>query len=133
MKKQTESTLTVLLVEPEKKPRIVTIPNTLKEMQKLVGGYIESIQPFTDEDVALIANEEGKLQRLPLNRFIYWKDSKEPYDIIAGTFFLVSAPFDSEEFESLPEDKIKQYSEIFAIPEVFIRTEVGILAIPLNE
>ena len=86
MKKQTESTLTVLLVEPEKKPRVVTIPHTLKEMQNLVGGLIECTQPFTDSEVALISNEEGKLLGLPLNRAIFWKDSTEPYDIIAGTF-----------------------------------------------
>ena len=133
MKKQTESTLTVLLVEPEKKPRVVTIPHTLEEMQKLVGGYIESIQPFTDGEVALIANEEGKLQGLPLNRFIFWKDSTEPFDIIAGTFFLVGAPFGSEEFESLPEDKIEKFREKFAHPEMFIRTEVGILSITIND
>ena len=133
MKKQTESTLTVLLVEPEKKPRVVTIPHTLKEMQKLVGGHIESIQPFTDEDVAIIANDEGKLRGLPLNRLIFWKDSTEPFDIIAGAFFLVGAPFDSEDFESMPEDKIEKFKEKFAHPEVFIRTNEGILAIPIND
>ena len=133
MKKQTESTLTVLLVEPEKKPRVVTIPHTLEEMQKLVGGLIECIQPFTDSEVALISNEEGKLLGLPLNRAIFWKDSTEPFDIIAGTFFLVGAPADSEEFESLPEDKIEKYKEKFAHPEFFVRTDAGILAIPLND
>lgn len=133
MKKQTESTLTVLLVEPKKKPRVVTIPHTLKDMQNLVGGNIESTQPFTDEEVALISNEEGKLLGLPLNRFIFWKDSTEPFDIIAGTFFLVSAPFDSEEFESLPKEKIKKFREKFAYPEMFIKTDAGVIAIPIDD
>ena len=132
MKNQTESTLTVLLVEPEKKPRVVTIPHTLEEMQKLVGGYIESIQPFTDGEVALIANEEGKLQGLPLNRFIFWKDSTEPFDIIAGTFFLVGAPADSEEFESLPEDKIETYAKRFAHPECFFKAFGKLHIIPME-
>lgn len=132
MKIQTESTLTVLLVEPEKKPRVVTIPHTLEEMQNLVGGYIESIQPFTDEEVALISNEEGKLLGLPLNRAIFWKDSTEPFDIIAGTFFIVGAPPDSEDFVSLPEEKIEIYAEKFAHPECFFKAFGKLHIIPMK-
>ncbi len=132
MKKQTESTLTVLLVEPEKKPRVVTIPHTLEEMQKLVGGHIECIQPFTDDEVALISNEEGKLLGLPLNRAIFWKDSTEPFDIIAGTFFIVGAPSDSEEFESLPEDKLETYAKRFAHPECFFKAFGKLHIIPME-
>ena len=35
----------VLLVEPGEKPRLVTVPHTLDELQKLVGGYIAATYP----------------------------------------------------------------------------------------
>lgn len=66
----------VLLVKPGESPKATMIGNTLEDMQKAVGGYIESLMPFDDE-VALICNEEGKIEGLPLNRAIY----KEPEEV----------------------------------------------------
>ena len=40
--------------------------STLKEMQELVGGYIEFV--YTTSDKVLIVNEEGLLTALPLNQ-----------------------------------------------------------------
>lgn len=57
----------ILVVEPDKVPYPKEINGTLEEMQQIVGGYIQAMFPFPDE-VALICNEEGKIQRLPLNR-----------------------------------------------------------------
>ncbi len=62
--------ITVLLVEPGKYPREVKIENTLETMQEIVGGYIEKYMPFDDE-VAIICNEEGKMNGAELNRAIY--------------------------------------------------------------
>ena len=43
------------------------IDSDLESLQHEVGGYIEAMYP--DEDpVALVCNEEGKLEGLPLNR-----------------------------------------------------------------
>jgi len=39
---------------------------TLKDMQSLVGGYIEFV--YTTKDKVLIVNEEGLLTALPLNQ-----------------------------------------------------------------
>ena len=69
----------VLIVEPEKSPRIANISGDLESLQKAVGGYIEAVYPY-DDPVAIVCNEEGKLIGLPLNRKL------EDYDIIAGTF-----------------------------------------------
>lgn len=55
-----ENELKVLLVEPKKTPRMVTIPHELEAMQRLVGGYIETVYPFNDP-VVLVCNEEGFL------------------------------------------------------------------------
>lgn len=65
-----ELKLSVLLVEPGKRPKIIEIHDTLKAMQDIVGGDIEVYQPFDDE-VAIICNEEGKMNGLPLNRAVY--------------------------------------------------------------
>ena len=38
-----ENEITVLKVEPGKAPEQITIPNTLRAMQELVGGHIEIV------------------------------------------------------------------------------------------
>lgn len=63
-------TISVLLVQPGKYPKTVAIEDSLEAMQALVGGDIEEYMPFEDE-VAIICNEEGKVNGLPLNRAIY--------------------------------------------------------------
>ena len=65
-----ESKITVLVIEPGKKPKLTEIGSSLEEMQAVVGGDIEEYMPF-DDDVAIICNEEGKMIGLPLNRAIY--------------------------------------------------------------
>lgn len=60
----------VLLVEVSEKPRILEIDGSLDSMQKIVCGRLEAIYPYKDQ-VAIICNEEGKFNGLPLNRTIY--------------------------------------------------------------
>lgn len=43
----------VLVVEPERRPKVRKIDGSLKAMQEIVGGLIQPIYPF-DEPVALI-------------------------------------------------------------------------------
>lgn len=66
----TAGKLSVLLVEPNKYPKMIEIDDTLEAMQAVVEGDIEEYMPFEDE-VAIICNEEGKVQGLPPNRAIY--------------------------------------------------------------
>ena len=54
----------ILKIKPEHKPERADIPDTLEAMQEIVGGYIQAVYPF-EEPVALICNEEGKLNGLP--------------------------------------------------------------------
>ena len=70
----------VLLFEPGKYPRSVSV-DTLEEMQQLVGGWITATYPFNDP-VALVANDEGLLLKLPFNRMV------DPYHPSVGNFFL---------------------------------------------
>ena len=62
--------ISVLLVEPNKYPKMIEIDDTLEAMQGVVGGDIEDYMPFEDE-VAIVCHEEGKLIGLPPNRAIY--------------------------------------------------------------
>ena len=94
----------ILLIEPEKRPVIREIDGSLKSMQEAVGGYIQAIYPFEDP-VALVCGDEAKLQGLPLNRALYERGSRVPYDIIAGTFFVCGVG--DENFTSLTDEQIQ--------------------------
>ena len=109
----------ILLVEPEKIPRPLEIEPSLKSMQQLVGGPIQAIYPF-EEPVALICHEEGKLLGLPLNRTLRSPETGEIYDIIAGSFFLCSAPPDSDHLESLTNEQLERYTKRFFAVEYFV-------------
>lgn len=120
--------ISVVLVEPGKYPRLVEIEDSLEAMQSLVEGNIEEYMPYEDE-VAIICNEEGKMNGMPLNRAIY-SDDKEMLDIIAGKFFICYAPFESEKFLSMPKELARKYEEKFKYPERFYKTANGIEAKP---
>lgn len=118
----------VVIVEPEKKPFVQNIDDTLTSMQQIVGGTIQAVYPF-EEPVALICNDEGKLLNLPLNRAL--RDSNGAiYDIVAGTFFLCAAPVDSDCFESLTDEQSQTCLERFAMPERFIKANGDIFVLP---
>lgn len=121
-------TMTVLVVEPAREPYTKEIGADLKSMQDLVGGNIETLYPFDDE-ACLICNEEGKNERLELNRALYDADG-EMYDIIAGTFFI--AGLGDESFASVSSEQIKTYSERFRSPEIFINANGKITAVPVK-
>lgn len=107
-----EKILKVLIVEPLKDPYATEISGSLESMQEIVGGLIQVIYPFDDPGIALVCNDEGKLMGLPLNRLLADGDGRA-YDIIAGTFFLCSAPADSDSFGSLTEEQIEQYTAYY--------------------
>lgn len=82
----------VLYKEPGKVPEEREIPNELKDLQNLVGGYIETVR--VADSAVLIMNEEGKLRGLEPN-FILGAIG----DIIVGPVVIVGT--DGEDFCSL--------------------------------
>lgn len=102
----------ILIVEPLKAPYAAEINGCLESMQKIVGGLIQVIYPFDAPEIALVCNDEGKLMGLPLNRPLT-DCNGDIYDIIAGTFFLCSAPSGSDSFESLNEEQISKYTDYY--------------------
>ena len=119
----------ILLIEPNRPPRPYTIDDTLEAMQHIVGGPIQAVYPF-EEPVALVCNEEAKLEGLSPNRALH-DEIGTVYDIICGTFFLCSVPPDSENFESLTEDQMERCTKRFQRPEIFLRINGEIVALPV--
>ncbi len=116
----------VLRVEQFKAPFVKEIDPSLESLQHEVGGTVQAVYPF-DDPVALLCNDDGKLLGLELSRALR-DDNGEIYDVIAGSFLIVGCG--EEDFDSLSEDMIDKYREIFAQPEVFIRTNSGLLVLP---
>lgn len=93
----------IVIIEPNEKARIEEIGGSLREMQQIVGGNIESV-PFEDlPELRIVCNEEGKLLGLEDNFYNY-------DDIICGTAFVCKAG--KEDFESLSEEEAEQVLEI---------------------
>jgi len=117
--------LKVLMIEPGKAPYEAELDGSLKSMQEAVGGGIKGYYPYT-EPVAIVCNDEGKINGLPLNRAIYNEDG-EMIEIMAGTFFM--AGLGEESFTDLPDYFMEQYKEQFKYPEKFFRLAGEIVAV----
>lgn len=121
--------ITVLVVEPEKKPYVKEISPGLSSLQHEVGGYIEAVYPY-EEPVAIICDEEGKLKGYELNRALRDEDG-HIYDVLAGTFLIVGLGEDN--FASLSPQYIKQFEEKFKTPEQFLNIGGKLIVVPMEE
>ena len=92
----------ILFKEPNKKPIIKEVGDTLETWQKLVEGYIEVV-PF--KNCLLIINEEGKFQGLEPN-FNYGRD------VIVGNAVFVNSK--GADFDSLSNRQIEELIKLFS-------------------
>ncbi len=118
----------VLLVKPGQYAEMTTIDAGLSSMQKIVDGTIQAAYYF-DEPVALVCNDEGKINGMELNRAIRDENGRM-IDIIAGTFFICGTGEDN--FISLQPEYREKFEKMFKKPEVFLRMGKGIKAIPFE-
>lgn len=86
----------VIMKHPKRSSEIVRIDNKLKALQAAVDGPIEVFR--VTADLAVICNEEGKLQHLPYNCTILGEQ-------FVGTILVVGV--DGEEFTDVPDVVIK--------------------------
>lgn len=121
--------LEVLLIKPGAFPQPVSIGSELQDLQAAVGGYIEVTYPF-EEQAALVVNEEGKLNGLPLNRAIRTDDG-DIADIIAGNFLVVGLSEDS--FASLSPELMEKFEKQFHQPETFLRMGRSVMSVPISD
>jgi len=124
-----EPEMTVLLVEPGKEPKVITMGTDLESLQHAVNGYIQAVYPFEDR-VAVICNDEGKINGMELNRALYTPEG-EMYDILAGPFIVAGLTEDN--FGSLTQEQIEKFSELFRTPEMFLMENGRIKAVPVKE
>mgnify|MGYP000758719447 FL=1 len=124
-----KETMDVLLIKPGMYPQVVKIGCELEDLQAAVGGDIEATYPFDDE-VALVMNEEGKINGSELNRSLKTEDG-ELYDIIAGNFLVTGLTED--DFGSLSPELMDKFEKHFHQPEMFVRMGRSIMALPLPD
>ena len=122
-------TMTVLVVEPGKRPYTKKIQFGLTFLQSEVGGYIEALYPFP-EPVAIVCRETGKLDGCPLNRALR-DEAGAIYDVIAGTFLVVGLT--EEDFGSLSPELLQAFTQRFQKPEAFAMVNGELLAFPLED
>lgn len=99
----------VLKIAPGLPPERTEIAGDLKSLQDAVGGLIQIVYPF-DDPVAIVCNEEGKLEGLTPNRVLHDWDGY-PYDIICGTFLVIG--FWGFDMEDLSDELAEKYTEVF--------------------
>ncbi len=111
----------VLLIEPGKAPRLITIEHTLENLQSLVNDSISISYPWNDP-VGLVYGDNSKLNHCEANRVL--EDEKgKPYDVICGTFLITGLTIDN--LTSISDGMAKKYSLKFQYPEMFLRTTDG--------
>lgn len=81
-----ENKIRILDVQPGKYPEERFVSNELHLLQQVADRDIQAVYPWSKDNVALICNDSGKVDGLPLNRCI------EDYDVIAGNFFICGFP-----------------------------------------
>ena len=122
-----EETIRVVLLEPGKLAKVADIDSSLEGLQKTVDGWIEAVYPF-EEEVCIVCNEEGKINRMPLNRSI--RCEGQITDVIAGPCIICSC--DKASFGSLSEEQQKKYLKMFKYPEHIMKVNNQIVAFPYN-
>lgn len=93
-------------------PYVSEIENDLSAFQEFVGGYIEvfDIGVFTNDNVVIVLDEEGKLKGKRAGALLYNKGV--PVDALVGDF-IVCGVDDDGDFCSLTDWQLKQYKKLF--------------------
>ena len=129
IKEKREPEITVVACYPGKSATVIRIQNTLEAKQAFVGGYIQAVYPF-DDPVAIVCNEEGKINGLEPCRALF-DESGDIYDIIMGPFLICG--LDDEGFISLTKEQQEQYLAMFRHPQMFFLLNGEMVAIPVEE
>lgn len=101
-----KGTMTVLLANGGEEVHHYDAPIPLEDMQKHVGGYIETVPMFTKykgNSCVAFCNEEGKLNQLPFNHAATsawaWAAGSISNDVLVGNVIIIQG--DDEFMEAL--------------------------------
>lgn len=118
--------LRVVIVEPGRYAREAEIDNAIPAEQAAVGGRIDSICLWPEDNVCLIFNnDEGEVIQVEPNR-----ELPEYGNLTFGTFFLCGEK--GEDYCSLTDQQVQHYLERFRRPELFVQYKDGMLCIPYD-
>ena len=104
-----------IVIKPGKPARPKDLDLSYHNLRTLVGGYIEMTYPFSDEEIAVISNEEAKLLDLAPNRAIHRADGTV-IDIYCGTMVVVALAPEGE-YRSLTEEEVNLVLQTWGRPE----------------
>lgn len=100
--------ISVFIKEPGKELRHVHISDTLENLQKIVGGYIET-WPFAN-DATVICNEEGLLRDMPFSCVVL----NQPF---YGT--IIFAGVKGDDFADFPAADIKEFHKLGLMRDLY--------------
>ena len=102
------------MVEPGKVPYETEVEGGYKNIQKALDcDTFQATYPFEDM-VAILCDEEGKLNHSKPNRALYDQDG-DMYDIVFGKFMVVG--LGEEDFTDLSPELMEKFKERFKHPE----------------
>lgn len=112
-----DNLMRIVYVEPNKPAYETEILHTLEAEQKAVGGGFIQVLYWNDDNTAIVANDESKLNGMPGNRRF-----GDGTSIIAGPFFVCGLTED--DFRSLTDEEVMKYMNKFAVPDEISQDEV---------
>lgn len=119
-----DNLLKAVYIEPEKAPYVAEVEDTLRGMQRAVGGRIELID--NGDGTVSVCNGEAKLIGLQGTRRI-------EYSVIAGPILILGT--EGERFRSLTEEEtekyMKKFEEVEEIGEEEVKADTGIKFYPM--
>ena len=106
--------ITVLMVPNRKPPKPQTVENSMRAINRMMGGFVE-IYPLEIPTV-IIWIRRKQFDKTEMNRMIY--DEKGHYRQTAyGDFFLCNLSENGQYFESLTLEQIRKYTQRFERPD----------------
>lgn len=120
--------ITFVLVETNQEPVIEKAFDVNDYFKNAVGGMRSEFY-LKEDSVAIIFDNAAADRNIP-NRAFRDKDGRVS-DVISGTFMIVG--FDGKDYVSLTREQIDRYSERFKIPDIIMRYNGELLAVPSNE
>lgn len=106
------SKITIIRIDVDGKVSVKELDNSLKSLQKEVGGYIEVVS--IGKVLRLVIDEEGKLKNKDVNEQATWLYQRRwnTTDYIVGTALVVYV--NGDEFESIPESTLSVILKLFS-------------------
>ena len=122
----------VVFLEPGKEAYVDEIDSSLKAMQAAVGGYIEPIYGFPeDENLCIVGNEAAKMEENWRVSRVLRDEAGNIYDVLAGRAFVCAV--DDENFIGLNDDQIQTVMASYRYPEHVLMISSGLVALPYPE